>query len=108
VVRSGGDGLTVGRQVDQGAATSVFAATSPLLTGIGGVYLRDNEVSPLDDSPPKPLAFGTEPIPVAESYRTPSTRTRPSASGTSASNCSGYDPHGRRPSTARAWPPRTN
>ena len=54
------------KTVQQGAATSVFAATSPLLAGIGGVYLRDNEVSPLDDSPLQPIAFGTEPIPVAD------------------------------------------
>ena len=33
----------------QGASTVVFAATSPLLTEIGGVYLKDNDVSPLDD-----------------------------------------------------------
>ncbi|BET46743.1 SDR family NAD(P)-dependent oxidoreductase [Kitasatospora aureofaciens] len=33
----------------QGAATIVFAATSPLLAEIGGVYLKDNDVSPLDD-----------------------------------------------------------
>lgn len=33
----------------QGASTVVFAATSPLLDGIGGVYLKDNDVSPIDD-----------------------------------------------------------
>jgi hypothetical protein len=27
----------------------VFAATSPLLAHIGGVYLLDNDVSPIDD-----------------------------------------------------------
>ncbi|WP_041824091.1 SDR family NAD(P)-dependent oxidoreductase [Streptantibioticus cattleyicolor] len=35
----------------QGAATIVFAATSPLLDTIGGVYLKDNDVSPLDEAP---------------------------------------------------------
>jgi NAD(P)-dependent dehydrogenase (short-subunit alcohol dehydrogenase family) len=45
----------------QGASTSVFAATSPLLAEIGGVYLRNNDISPLDDAP-KPVTFGTEPI----------------------------------------------
>lgn len=35
----------------QGASTIVFAATSPLLDGIGGVYLIDNDISPLDDEP---------------------------------------------------------
>jgi NAD(P)-dependent dehydrogenase (short-subunit alcohol dehydrogenase family) len=34
----------------QGAATIVFAATSPLLAGIGGVYLKDSDISPLDDA----------------------------------------------------------
>lgn len=33
----------------QGASTIVFAAASPLLDGVGGVYLKDNDVSPLDD-----------------------------------------------------------
>ena len=41
----------------QGAATIVFAATSPLLAEIGGVYLKNNDISPLDDDP-KPLTFG--------------------------------------------------
>jgi NAD(P)-dependent dehydrogenase (short-subunit alcohol dehydrogenase family) len=35
----------------QGASTIVFAATSPLLAEIGGVYLKDNDISPLDDEP---------------------------------------------------------
>ncbi|RII12315.1 (S)-1-Phenylethanol dehydrogenase [Streptomyces sp. YIM 130001] len=35
----------------QGAATIVFAATSPLLDEIGGVYLKDNDIAPLDDEP---------------------------------------------------------
>ena len=33
----------------QGASTIVFAATSPLLTGKGGVYLKDNDIAPLVD-----------------------------------------------------------
>jgi NAD(P)-dependent dehydrogenase (short-subunit alcohol dehydrogenase family) len=33
----------------QGASTSVFAATSPLLADIGGVYLKDNDIALLDD-----------------------------------------------------------
>lgn len=33
----------------QGASTIVFAAASPLLHSIGGVYLKDNDVSPVDD-----------------------------------------------------------
>src|ERR687896_742993 len=43
----------------QGASTIVFAATSPLLAGIGGVYLRNNDISPLDDAP-DPNAQGAE------------------------------------------------
>ena len=38
----------------QGASTIVFAAASPLLAEIGGVYLKDNDISPLDDDP-KPV-----------------------------------------------------
>jgi hypothetical protein len=34
----------------QGAATSVFAATSPLLADIGGVYLQNSDVAPLEES----------------------------------------------------------
>lgn len=37
------------KTVEQGAATLVFGATSPLLDGIGGVYLKDNDVAVLDD-----------------------------------------------------------
>ena len=41
---------SVGKKTpQQGASTVVFAATSRLLAGIGGVYLKDNDVSPLDD-----------------------------------------------------------
>lgn len=42
----------------QGAGTSVFAATSPLLADIGGVYLKDNDISPLDT--PRPFNFGVD------------------------------------------------
>ncbi|GAA4506029.1 SDR family NAD(P)-dependent oxidoreductase [Actinoallomurus oryzae] len=42
----------------QGASTSVFAATSPLLADIGGVYLKDNDISPLDT--PRPMNFGAD------------------------------------------------
>jgi NAD(P)-dependent dehydrogenase (short-subunit alcohol dehydrogenase family) len=46
---------------EQGASTIVFAATSPLLADIGGVYLKNNDISPLDDDP-QPITFGTEEI----------------------------------------------
>jgi NAD(P)-dependent dehydrogenase (short-subunit alcohol dehydrogenase family) len=48
----------------QGASTIVFAATSPLLDGIGGVYLKDNDISPLDENP-QPITFGTGELPPA-------------------------------------------
>lgn len=35
----------------QGASTIVFAAASPLLRNIGGVYLKDNDIAPLNDEP---------------------------------------------------------
>ncbi|HET6636107.1 MAG TPA: SDR family NAD(P)-dependent oxidoreductase [Streptomyces sp.] len=50
------------KTVQQGAATSVFASTSPLLAEIGGVYLMDNDVSPLDEDP-KPIDFANDPHP---------------------------------------------
>jgi hypothetical protein len=37
----------------------VFAATSPLLAEIDGAYLKDNDISLLDDDP-KPFTFGAE------------------------------------------------
>ncbi|WP_166982828.1 SDR family NAD(P)-dependent oxidoreductase [Paramicrobacterium fandaimingii] len=38
---------------EQGAATIVFGATSPMLEGLGGVYLNNSDVSQLnDDQPP--------------------------------------------------------
>lgn len=40
----------------QGAATIVFAATSPLLADIGGVYLKDSDISPLV-AEPIPMTF---------------------------------------------------
>jgi len=35
---------------EQGAATSLFAATSPLLADIGGVYLQNSDIAPLEES----------------------------------------------------------
>ncbi len=37
------------KTAEQGAATLVFAATSPQLDDIGGVYLRDSDIAPVDD-----------------------------------------------------------
>lgn len=49
----------------QGASTIVFAAASPLLNEIGGVYLRDNDISPLDDGENKPVTAQSIPADVA-------------------------------------------
>jgi len=38
----------IAKTKEQGAATAVWAATSPLLHNIGGVYLEDNEVAQID------------------------------------------------------------
>lgn len=37
------------KTVEQGAATLVFGAASPLLDGVGGVYLKDSDVAVVDD-----------------------------------------------------------
>jgi NAD(P)-dependent dehydrogenase (short-subunit alcohol dehydrogenase family) len=53
------------KTVAQGAATIVFAATSPLLAGIGGVYLMDSDISPLVDGD-LPMTYSPDqPIPAA-------------------------------------------
>lgn len=50
-----GDGATIidpaagKKTIEQGAATIVLGAVSPLLDGIGGVYLQDGDVAVLDD-----------------------------------------------------------
>lgn len=49
------------KTIQQAASTSVFAASSPLLDDIGGVYLKDNDVAPLDHSS-QPFDWGVEPI----------------------------------------------
>lgn len=42
------------KSVEQGAATSCFAATAPELAGRGGLYLEDCHVAAIDDSPEAP------------------------------------------------------
>ena len=37
------------KTIEQGAATIVLGAASPLLEGVGGVYLKDADVAPIDD-----------------------------------------------------------
>ena len=52
------------KTAQQGAGTIVLAAASPLLAGIGGVYLKDNDVSRIDDEP-RPLTADSIPSEVA-------------------------------------------
>jgi NAD(P)-dependent dehydrogenase (short-subunit alcohol dehydrogenase family) len=47
---------------EQAAATIVFGAASPLLDGIGGVYLKNSDVAPLDPTPWGPTPVGEKPI----------------------------------------------
>jgi NAD(P)-dependent dehydrogenase (short-subunit alcohol dehydrogenase family) len=42
------------KSVEQGAATSCFAATAPELAGRGGLYLEDCHVAAIDDAPDAP------------------------------------------------------
>ncbi|MGK9221936.1 SDR family NAD(P)-dependent oxidoreductase [Microbacterium barkeri] len=53
------------KTVAQGASTMVFAATSPLLEGIGGVYLKDNDISAVDATPMSVAFDGPPPTDVA-------------------------------------------
>ncbi|MGE2714285.1 SDR family NAD(P)-dependent oxidoreductase [Mycolicibacterium litorale] len=47
----------------QGASTTVWAATSPMLADIGGVYLQNNDIAPLEDiTEPITIDFGSGPI----------------------------------------------
>lgn len=59
----------------QGASTAVFAATSPMLADIGGVYLRDNDISPLDDDP-KPMDFDNPPTDATSNSIDPASAAR--------------------------------
>ncbi|GAA1658832.1 SDR family NAD(P)-dependent oxidoreductase [Nonomuraea maheshkhaliensis] len=51
---------------EQGAATIVFAAAGPQLAGIGGVYLKNSDVAPLNDTPSVTTMVGGEPVVVTE------------------------------------------
>jgi NAD(P)-dependent dehydrogenase (short-subunit alcohol dehydrogenase family) len=63
------------KTLPQGASTIVFAATSPLLAEIGGVYLKDNDISSLDDEP-RPLTADSIPSDVASSSIDPDSAQR--------------------------------
>ncbi|MDZ4264846.1 MAG: SDR family NAD(P)-dependent oxidoreductase [Mycobacterium sp.] len=48
---------------EQGASTTVFAATSPLLAEIGGVYLQNNDIAPLEvGATPVTVDMGSGPL----------------------------------------------
>lgn len=63
------------KNLQQGASTIVFAATSPLLDGIGGVYLKDNDISVVDDEM-RPLTADHIPSEVASSSIDPASARR--------------------------------
>jgi NAD(P)-dependent dehydrogenase (short-subunit alcohol dehydrogenase family) len=63
------------KTVAQGAATIVFAATSPKLADIGGVYLKDSDIAPLDDEQ-KPLTADSIPSDAASSSMDPASAER--------------------------------
>lgn len=69
------DPATGKKTAAQGASTIVFAATSPKLAGIGGVYLRDCEVSPIDDED-RPLTATSVPTDVVSSSIDPAAARR--------------------------------
>ncbi|MEV4068707.1 SDR family NAD(P)-dependent oxidoreductase [Nonomuraea fuscirosea] len=50
----------------QGAATIVFAAAGPQLTGIGGVYLKNSDIAPLNDTPSVTTLVGDEQVVVTD------------------------------------------
>jgi len=63
------------KTVRQGASTICFAATSPLLGNIGGVYLKDNDIAPLDDDM-KPLTADCIPAEATTSSTDPAAAQR--------------------------------
>ena len=50
------------KTVEQGAATSVWCATSPQLDGIGGVYCQDCDIAPLVSEKLAANQFGSIPL----------------------------------------------
>lgn len=47
----------------EGASTSVWAATSPLLADLGGAFLQNNDIAPLEDiDEPLDVEFGAGPL----------------------------------------------
>lgn len=58
------------KTVEQGAATIVFGAASPLLEGFGGVYLKDSDIAVLDDEE-RPMTADSIPADANSAMRDP-------------------------------------
>ena len=54
------------KSIPQGAATTVWCATSPLLDNIGGVYCEDNDIGPLSNNMDSAGSYGVEPYSLDE------------------------------------------
>jgi NAD(P)-dependent dehydrogenase (short-subunit alcohol dehydrogenase family) len=63
------------KTAEQGAATLVFGAVSPLLDGLGGVYLKDSDVAPLDDEQ-RPLTADSIPADASSAMLDPADARR--------------------------------
>ncbi|MNL65921.1 oxidoreductase [compost metagenome] len=48
------------KSIPQGAATTVWCATSPLLDNIGGVYCENNDIAPLSNGADSVGSYGVE------------------------------------------------
>jgi hypothetical protein len=55
------------KTIPQGAATTIWAATSTLLNDIGGVYLEDGDIAELAESSAEGLTAGVKPYSLDES-----------------------------------------
>src|SRR5262249_15758014 len=101
---SGGGGIRW-KQVPQGAATQVWAATAPELEGRGGLYLEDGHVAGPPTDPTAQRGYPPSPSPPASPPRRaarpgPSTPTAPRASGPSPSRWSARSSTGAEPGAA--------
>jgi len=55
------------KTIPQGAATTVWCATSPILNNTGGVYCEDADIAQLDNSIPPSPSHGVLPYSLDES-----------------------------------------
>lgn len=58
------------KTIEQGAATIVFAAASPLLDGLGGAYLKDSDIAVIDDEV-RPMTADSIPADANSAMRDP-------------------------------------